>query len=145
MDSPWTGLIGGLVLGSKEYAQGLLQGLKSQRVDGTVMTSVRQIQRTGRRGWPEIVAAAEALRRKRWSQMAESWGDWGRDGTIYVAVRYGQQRLVDIVRLAGGLKYGAAAQAVRRFAAGLAKNPDKVRFVANMRRRLGQEREEKHH
>jgi hypothetical protein len=145
MDSPWTGLIGGLVLGSKEYAQGLLKGLKSQRVDGKVMTSVRQIQRTGRVGWPEIVAAAEALRGKRWSQMAESWGDWGRDGTIYVAVRYGQQRLADIVRLVGGLKYGTAAQAVRRFAAGLAKDADKVSFVENMRRRLGQEREEKHH
>jgi hypothetical protein len=142
MDSPWTGLIGGLVLGSKEYAQGLLKGLKSKRLDGTVMTSVRQIQRTGRCGWPEIVVAAEALRGKRWSQMAESWGDWGRDGTIYVAVRYGQQRLVDVVRLAGGMKYGAAAQAVRRFAAGLAKDADKVRFVANMRRRLGQKREE---
>ena len=122
-----------------------MKGLKSKRVDGTVMTSGRHIQRTGRRGWPEIVAAAEALRRKRWSQMVESWGDWGRDGTIYVAVRYGQQRLVDVVRWAGGMKYGAAAQAVRRFAAGLAKDAAKVRFVENMRRRLGQEREEKHH
>jgi hypothetical protein len=43
------------------------------------------------------------------------------------------------------MKYGAAAQAVRRFAAGLAKDADKVRFVENMRRRLGQEREDKHH
>jgi len=103
-----------------------------------------QIQRTGRLGWPEIVAAAEALRGRRWAQMVESWGDWDRDGTIYVAVRYGQQRLADVVRLAGGMNYGAAAQAVRRFAAGLAKDAAKVRFVENMRRRLGQEREEKH-
>ncbi len=143
IDSPWTGLIGGLVLGSQEYAQGLLKGLKSKRVDGTVMTSVRQIQRTSRLGWPEIVAAAEALRGKRWAQMVESWGDWDRDGTIYVAVRYGQQRLADVVRLAGGMKYGAAAQAVRRFAAGLEKDADKVRFVEKMRRRLSQERGEK--
>jgi hypothetical protein len=39
---------------------------------------------------------------------------------------------------------GSAAQAGRRFAAGLAKDAAKVRFVGNMRRRLGQEREEKH-
>ncbi len=48
--------------------------------------------------------------------MVESRDNWNRDGTIYVAVWYGQQRLVDIVRFAGGMKYGAAAQAVRRFA-----------------------------
>ena len=65
-----------------------------------------------------MVAAAEALRGKRGSQRVERWGDWGRDATICVAVR--------------------------RFAAGLAKDAAKVRFVENMRRRLGQEREEKH-
>ncbi len=69
--------------------------------------------------------------------MVESWGDWDRDGTIYVAVRHGHQRL------AGGTKYGAAAQAVRRFAAGRAKDEAKARLVANMRRRLGQKREQK--
>ena len=42
------------------------------------------------------------------------------------------------------MKYGAAAPAVRRFGAGLAKDAAKVRFVENMRRRLGQKREEKH-
>jgi hypothetical protein len=42
------------------------------------------------------------------------------------------------------MKYGAAAQVVRRFATGLEKDAAKVRFVENMRRRLGQEREEKH-
>ena len=36
--------------------------------------------------------------------MAEDWGDWGRDGTIYVAVRHGRQRLVEVVRAVGGLK-----------------------------------------
>jgi putative transposase len=136
IDSPWTGLVGGLVLGSVEYAQGLLKGLKSQRRDG-----MKSIQGASRIGWPEIVAAAEALRSQRWSQMVESWGDWGRDGTIYVAVRYGQQRLVDVVRCAGGLHYEAAAQAVRRFAAGLAKDTAKVRFVEQMRRRLSLARE----
>jgi hypothetical protein len=139
MDSPWSGLIGGLVLGSQEYAQGLLQGLKSKKAAGTVPTAERQIQRSGRWEWPEIVAAAAELRGKPWSQMAESWGDWGRDGTIYVAVRYGQQRLADIVRATGGLKYGAAAQAVRRFAAGLSKDADKVKFVEHLRCRLSQE------
>jgi len=97
MDSLWTGLIGGLVLGSQEYAQGLLKGLKSQRVDGTVMTSVRPIQRTGRLGWPEIVTAAEALLGKRRSQRAESWGDGERDGTIYVAVIRSWVRVAPII------------------------------------------------
>jgi hypothetical protein len=46
----------------------------------------------------------------------------------YVAVRHGGQRLAEVVRVIGGVKYGAAAQAVRQFAAGLAQDAAKVRF-----------------
>jgi hypothetical protein len=66
------------------------------------------------------------------------------DTPYHLMVRSGPQRLVEMVRWAGGMNYGAVAQAVRRFAAGLAKDAAKVRFVQIMRRRLGQEREEKH-
>ncbi len=47
-----------------------------------------------------------------------------------------RQRLADVVRAMGGLKHEAAAQAVRRFAAGLGKDAAKVRFVEGMRRKL---------
>ncbi|MCZ7635565.1 MAG: hypothetical protein M5U12_05635 [Verrucomicrobia bacterium] len=138
IESPWGGLFGGVILGSKEFAQALLRGLKSGTADPTTQTAVRQIARTGRISWPEIVATAEAVRGMRWTEMAQAWGDWGRDGTIYVAVRHGRQRLADVVRAVGELKYGAAAQAVRRFAAALPQDPAKVRFVTEMKQRLGE-------
>ncbi len=40
------------------------------------------------------------------------------------------------VRAMGGLRYGAAAHAVRRFAARLAEDAAKVRFVEGMKRKL---------
>jgi REP element-mobilizing transposase RayT len=136
LESPWGGLIGGVVLGGKEYAENLLQAMGAGSVDEEAQKSAREIRRARRLEWPEIVASAEALRGRPWSEMAEDWGDWGRDGTIYVAVRYGRQRLADVARAVGGLKYGAAAQAVRRFAAGLPKDAAKARFVEDLKRRL---------
>ena len=105
-------------------------------VDEAAQTSVRQIERAGRAEWPEIVAATEELRGRSWAEMMTAWGDWERDGVIYVAVRYGRLRLAEVVRAMSGPKYGAAAQGVRRFAAGLAQDPAKVAFVEAMKRKL---------
>ncbi len=142
LESPWAGLIGGVVLGGKEYALELLKGLKAAGVDEAAQPAMRQIERAGRIEWSEIVAAAEELRGKKWPAMMSDWGDWGRDGTIYVAVRHGRQRLADVVRAAGGLRYGAAAQGVRRFAAGLPRDAAKARFVEGMSRKLRERRRE---
>jgi len=143
LESPWGGLVGGVVLGDPEYAQTLLKRRKAPRPDAGAQTSVRQIERAARMEWSEIVGAAEELRGKPWAAMAEQWGEWGRDGTMYVAVRYGRHPLAEVVRAVGGLTYGAAAQAVRRFAAGLADDGAKRRFVEELRRRLGERRPQK--
>lgn len=140
LENPWGSLVGGVVLGGKEYAQDLLKRLKPQTADETAQTSVRQIQRSGRIEWSEITAAAEELRGKPWAEIAEDWGDWGRDGTLYVAVRYGRHRLADVVRAVDGLKYAAAAQALRRFGAALPHDTARGRFVEEMKRRLRERR-----
>jgi len=57
--------------------------------------------------------------------------DWRRDGVMYVAVRHGGMRRTEVVRQVG-LKYQAAAQAVKRFAQSLADNPERKRFVAKL-------------
>ena len=46
MESPWAGLIGGVVLGGKEFAQALLGRIKPESVDAAAQTSVRQIKGT---------------------------------------------------------------------------------------------------
>ena len=90
----------------------------------------------GRKDWARIVKEAEGLRGRSWKEMQEQWGDWGRDGTMYVAVRHGRHRLSEVVKAIGGMSYNAGAQAVRRFARGLSQDAKRVRFVETMRRRL---------
>ncbi|HXJ59089.1 MAG TPA: hypothetical protein VNU68_20720, partial [Verrucomicrobiae bacterium] len=125
--------VGGLVLGGTDFAKRLLKG---RRVDAAEQTPGRRLGRAGRMDWPQIVRAAEQVSGGSWQQMQDRHGDWGRDGTMYVAVRYGGCRLAEVVRALAGLKYQAAAQAVRRFQVGLGKDAEKTRFVDKMKVRL---------
>ena len=62
-------------------------------------------------------------------------GDWGRDATVYVAVRYGGYRLAELMKHLPGLKYQAAAQGMRRFQRNCAK--EKGKLVDRLKRKAG--------
>ena len=117
------------MLGGKDYAQRVLKRMKAGMMNREEQTPVRRLGNIGRMEWSQIVRAAEKTLGKRWVEMVKAWGDWGRDGTIYVAVRHGRHRLADIVRAMGNVTYGTGAQAVRRFGADLKNNSAKARFV----------------
>jgi|GEM_PF-2396753 len=51
---------------------------------------------------------------------------------MYVAVRYGGMRLAEVVQQVG-IKYQAAAQAVKRFGQSLPDDPGRKKFVAKLR------------
>lgn len=125
--SPWEGLVGGVVLGDIAYAQKVLSGRK---VNEEEQTAVRRMRR--RLGWQELVRSAEKIRGEPWDRWAERHGDWGRDGVMYVAVRYGGMRLAEVVGQVG-LKYQAAAQAVKRFGQAMGDDPKRKRFVSELR------------
>jgi putative transposase len=129
LESPWTGLVGGLVLGEAEFARRLLGGAK---VNQEEQTEVRRMRR--RVSWEQVVRAAEKIREDQWVRLAERHGDWSRDGAIYVAVRHGGLRLVEVVREIGRLRYQAAAQAVKRFGEAMLQDPDRQRFVSKLKR-----------
>lgn len=131
LDSPWEGLVGGVVLGDAETARRLLAG---RPVNAEEQTAARRLRR--RVGWEAVVRAAEQVRGSRWEEWAERHGDWGRDGAIYVAVRHGGARLVEVVRAVKGLRYQAAAQAVKRFGVAMSADPARGRFVRQLRREL---------
>jgi putative transposase len=131
LESPWSGLVAGVVLGEKDFAQRCLRG---RAVNLEEQTAARQLG--GRVEWAEVVRAAEALRQCRWAEMLVRHGDWGRDGAIYFAVRHGRQRLAEVVRQMGGLRYQTAAQAVKRFGAALEKDPARQRFIADLKRQM---------
>ena len=86
--------------------------------------------------WPEVVRATEAIGGRPWSELLSAHGDWGRDGAMFYAVRYGGQRLAEVVAQVPGLKYPAAAQAVKRFGLALEKEGTRRRWVAELRRQL---------
>jgi hypothetical protein len=131
LESPWEGLAGGVVLGDSGYARKLLAGRK---VNEAEQTPARRLRRRVR--WEEVVRAAEKIRGESWAKWAERHGDWGRDGAIYVAVRYGGLRLAEVVGEVG-LKYQAAAQGIKRFARMLAENDQqRRRFVAKLKLQL---------
>lgn len=131
MESPWEQVVGGLVLGDPGFARRVLAGAS---VNAEEQTQARRLRPRVR--WAEVVRAAEEVRGSRWSTWADVRGDWGRDAAMYVAVRHGGLRLAEVVKDVGGLKYQAAAQAVKRFGAALEADPERQRFVAALRRRL---------
>jgi hypothetical protein len=55
---------------------------------------------------------------------------------MHVAVRYGGLRLAEVVRALKGIRYQAAAQAVKRFAVSLDKDANRRTFVMELRRQL---------
>ena len=70
MDSPWEGLIGGVVLGEAEFAQRALSGRK---VNDEEQTGARQLRR--KLGWEAVVKAAEKVRGAPWDDWRERHGD----------------------------------------------------------------------
>ncbi len=133
LERPWDRLVGGLVLGEEAFAQALFKGTQSEPDE---QTEARRLQRIGRVSWESIIHAAEELRGRPWAEMLESHGEWGRAGAMYVAVRYGGHRLAEVVRAIPGLKYQAAAQAVKRFRGGLEAQAEWRRFEADLRQRM---------
>ena len=131
VESPWEGLVGGVVLGEAEFARRLLSGCK---VNEEEQAEARRMRR--RLSWPEVREAAERIRGAAWKEWAERHGDWGREAAMHVAVRHGGVRLAEVVQGLKGLRYQAAAQALKRFAAVLDQDIVRQKFVLQMRRQL---------
>jgi len=68
--------------------------------------------------------------------MLETHGYGGLHGTLLVAVRCGQRRLVEVDREIPELQFAAAAPAVRRFAAALEDDREKSWSVARLRAKI---------
>ena len=130
LESPWEGLVGGIVLGARDYARQLLSGRKVSEEEQTAARRMRQRVR-----WSELVRAAEKIKAERWDRWVERHGDWSRDALMYLGTRQGGLRLAEMAPEAG-VKYQAAAQAVKRFGQALADDPERQRFLADLKRQM---------
>ncbi|MCC7373444.1 MAG: hypothetical protein IT581_02225 [Verrucomicrobiales bacterium] len=82
LDSPWLGVVGGVVPGEIDYAKGLLAKAK---VDLEEQTDARALERAGRVSWEKLVESAEEERGVKWEDALERHGDWTRDAILYLA------------------------------------------------------------
>jgi REP element-mobilizing transposase RayT len=133
LESPWDRVVGGLVLGSREFAAKVLRPHRADTA-GASVTACRTW--TPRPEWGQIVEAAERIGGRRWTEAVEAHGDWVRDGVLYTAVRHLGHRLAEVYRRVPGLNYPAAAQAVKRFGRRLPGDAERERFVRRLRRAL---------
>jgi len=78
-ENPWEGLVGGAILGSEDFAQQLLKGMKRNRREEPAAT------RTARRvSWEQIVQAVEQAKGEQWEAFSQKHGDWGRDAVLWL-------------------------------------------------------------
>jgi putative transposase len=134
LDSPWERVVEGMVLGSKEYAARVLRPADAQVAEGE--TGAWQA-RTQRPDWASIVKAAEKLGDEPWLVALTAHGNWVRDAVLFTAVRHLGYRLAEVFQEIPGLKYPAAAAAVKRFGQAQGVDAARKRFVGALRRTFG--------
>jgi putative transposase len=119
IESPWDQLVGGVILGTEEFARQVRRHLQGNARE---QPSLRRLE--PRVSWEKIVAALERLKRSKWEDFNQRYGDWGRDAALWLGRRRGRYTLGELGALAGGMDYAAVGQAVSRFAQRLQKDGD---------------------
>ncbi len=117
-DNPWEGLVGGVVLGSAEFARRLLKG---QRTNQREQPSVTRT--LGRASWKQIVQAVEKAKGEQWETFSQRHGDWGREAALWLGRYSGRMRLAELAVLVGGCDYTTVGKAVSRFQIRASRDP----------------------
>ena len=116
VDSPWSRLIGGVVLGSEEFVAQLRQhATGSVREQRALKLYEEQV------GWDRIVKAVESVKGEKWEVFRDRHGDWGRDAALYFGRKQGRMKLLELSAAVGDIDYGSVAGAISRFGKRVAK------------------------
>jgi REP element-mobilizing transposase RayT len=130
-EGPWARLIGGVVLGSQEFADRLLQRTRANPREQASLRGVRQAV-----SWEQIVEAVASVKGESWAEFSQRHGDWGRDAALWVGRRRGRLKLKQLAEWAGGIDYASAGTAVSRFGRRLVKDKRLQRFIAKIEEQL---------
>lgn len=139
LEGPWTGLVGGVIMGEVEDAEALIR--RAAKHPGKGQLEMRRAERRTRPPWREIVGAAEEILGRTWREMSEGYGDWGRDGVVAVATGHLGWRLVDVAKEVPDVAYDTLAQGVRRFRRLSASRPEMGGFAVSLRDKLSKIRD----
>jgi putative transposase len=130
-ECPWDRLVGGVVLGSLEFARSLLQrGAGNAREQPSLGKLRRSVS------WKEIVRAVEAEKQENWGEFCDRHGDWGRDVALWLGRRMGRLTLAALADYAGGIDYTAAGAAVSRVGQRLKRDPSLRQHVERIQMEL---------
>ena len=110
LESPWERLIGGAILGSEAFVEGIRDRIKGDRREQKETRALAQRNR-----WEEIVSAVEVAKGEKWEVFRDRHGDWGRDAVLYFGRRWGRMRLTELASRVGDMEYAAVGTALSRF------------------------------
>ena len=127
IESPWKDLLGGMVLGTEEFARAVLKDLKPDRRE---QAAARRLQRPP--AWREIVHAMERAKGEKWADFSARHGDWGRDGALWLGRHAGRMRLAELAREVG-CDYTTVGKAVSRFGQRLKGDPVLAKTISKLR------------
>jgi chromosomal replication initiation ATPase DnaA len=110
LPNPWEQLQAGLVLGSREFVEGLAERIEG---DHREQPALRHLPR--RPSLEQIIAAAEKVTGERWESLRDRHGDWRRDGVMLLGRDWAGATLRELGRSAGGIDYSSVSVAISRF------------------------------
>jgi REP element-mobilizing transposase RayT len=91
-----------------------------------------------RKSWADVVDAVERQKRMTWDEFSHVRGDWGKAAVFYFARMYSGMTLKEVGDAAGGVKYPAVSQLVKRFEkrvdedSGLRKKVNEIENILNI-------------
>jgi hypothetical protein len=102
--SPWGNLVGGVVLGSEDFAREMVIRVRHDKREQRVAKVLE-----GRVGWEAIVKAVEQEKGERWMEFRDRYGDWGWDVALWLGRTVGCMRR----GLAAGASYRDPVQRIK--------------------------------
>ena len=124
-------MIGGVVLGTEEFARQASQALKMNPQEQPVLDRF-----PGRAEWDQIVRAIESAKGEKWESFCNRYRDWGRDAALWLGRRVGRLTLAQLAQRIGAVNYMTAGAAVSRFDRRLAKDSKLAATLHELLRQL---------
>lgn len=133
-ESPWERMLGGVILGGKEFAREIGRKVRGERREVPQMKGL-----VARPEWKRVVEVVEKLKGEKWNGFRDRHGDGGRDMALLLGRQECAMSLKDLGKEAGGMDYAAVNAAIKRFEKRAAREKQLAQLVKRSRKMLNVE------